>query len=88
MAKKPNTKKAQFPSNCPHKNFFGCKTPRDCPTCYYNPDIKQKPWFYGDKAHAKKCLKLLEDIRLGRGLQPGGKRFPWKYARKNKDEEE
>lgn len=88
MAKTPSTKPASWPSNCPHKNFFGCKTPKDCPTCYYNPDITQKSWFYSNKAHAKKCLALLEDIRLGRGLQPGGKRFPWKYARKNKDEEE
>ena len=49
MTKKMKTK---FPEDCPHKNFFGCKTSKDCSTCYYNPDIKQKPWFYGDKRHA------------------------------------
>lgn len=88
--KKRTTKKStkpKFPSDCPHKNFFGCKTPTFCTTCYYNPDIKQTPWFYSDKRHAKKMLDMLEDIRLGRGLRPGGKRTPWKYARKDKEEQ-
>lgn len=93
MAKKVSTKKtkpkAEFPSNCPHKNFFGCKTPRTCSTCYYNPDIKQKPlWFYSDKKHAEECLATLADIKAGRGLRRGGKRCPWKHARKTKNDEE
>ena len=85
MAKK-KTIKGKYPNDCPHKNFFGCKHTRDCATCYYNPDITQKPWFYDDPADAKKSLSTLDDIRCGRGLRPGGKRFPWKYVRKKKND--
>jgi hypothetical protein len=91
MAKKTTKTKhiAKFPSQCPHKNFFGCKTPKDCPTCFYNPEIKYKElWFYDDPVNVVETLERLEDIRLGRGLRPGGRRFPWKYSRKKTDEED
>lgn len=45
-------------------------------------------WFYSDKNHAKKLLALLEDIKQGRGLLKGGNRSWFKYARKNKDDDE
>lgn len=89
--KKPTKPKADWPSECPHKNFFWCKTPKDCPTCYYNKDIKPppgSPWFYSNKKFVTESLKTLDDIRMGRGLLPGGRRFSWKHARNKKQEEE
>ncbi len=44
-------------------------------------------WFYGDKAHVKKALKLLDDIRLGKGLKSGGNRCYFKHAKKIDDYE-
>jgi hypothetical protein len=98
---KPKKPKPTMAKDCPHKYFFGCKGANGCIGCYYNPDVKMAlkkatpddpkknktdNWFYGNKAHAKKALKLLDDIRLGRGLKRGGKRFYFKHS-KNKDEE-
>jgi len=44
ITKKKTTKakkwKNQFPENCPHKAFFGCKVANQCQGCYYNPDKK------------------------------------------------
>lgn len=91
-------KKLQWPEHCPHKPFFNCKVVSECKGCYYNPTkklallkidkddpnkIAKDHWFYGNKAHAKKALKLLDDIRLGRGLQRGGNRTYFKHARKS-----
>lgn len=99
---KPKKVRAQFPENCPHRPFFGCRTAGGCIGCYYNPDVKialmkrdeddqdktaKDNWFYGNKKHAKECLAILEDIKHGRGLLKGGNRTYFKYAR-NKGEEE
>ncbi len=73
--------KATFPMDCKHKWFFRCKTPSRCVGCYYHPvrkiammtrheDDDPKPrslWFYADKRHVKDSLKMLEDIKYGRG---------------------
>lgn len=32
--------KNQFPSDCPHKPFFHCRSANECQGCYYNPDMK------------------------------------------------
>jgi len=77
----PKKVKPQFPPDCKHKWFFKCKYARECIGCYYNPDKKiammkkheddsPKPktlWFYHDKKFAKEMLKMLEDIKQGRG---------------------
>lgn len=98
----PKKIKIDFPENCPHKPFFGCNKKSECLGCYYNPNQKiammkrdiddptkspKDDWFYGSKRHAKKCLEMLEDIKLGRGLHKGGTRCYFKYARKSGDEE-
>lgn len=86
--------------DCPHKPFFKCKSKRECQGCYYNPskkialvikdpsDPKKTPthdWFYGNKAHVKKALRLLNDIKNGKGLMRGGSRYHFKYAKKDED---
>lgn len=89
-----------FPE-CPHLNFFQCKSAKECLGCYYNPireeamwveeDENKKPkdlWFYSSKKHASDRLKTLEDIRLGKGLRKGGNRCYFKHARKNKNDDE
>ena len=91
--------KAQFPKDCPHRPFFWCKTPKACVGCYYNPDKKfalaarfddddekkkaKTHWFYGNKRHAKASLKMLDDIKHGRGLFENGRQHHFRYARKN-----
>ena len=45
-------------------------------------------WFYGNKKHAKVCLEMLEDIKHGRGLLKGGRRYHFKYARTKSNDEE
>jgi len=45
-------------------------------------------WFYGVKSHVKKSLGLLDDIKNGRGLHPGGTRSYFKYARKIEEDDE
>ena len=96
---KPKKFVASFPDDCPHKPFFGCKTPKGCVGCYWNPDKKialmgeekktaKVHWFYGDKGHSKKVLKVLEDIKSGKGLGKGGTRTYLRYARKQKDDED
>lgn len=97
----PKRRKSQWAIDCPHKPFFGCKVARECTGCYYNPDQKialirleeddpkktaKMHWFYGDKSHVKKSLKLLEEIKVGKGIHKGGNRSHFKYARKSEDE--
>lgn len=89
-----------FPE-CPHLNFFQCKSAKECLGCYYNPIEKEsmwvepgetkKPkhlWFYRSEKHANDRLKTLEDIRNGVGLRRGGRRCYFKHARKNKDDDD
>ena len=45
-------------------------------------------WFYGDKKYSEKALKLLEEIKLGKGLHKGGTRSHFKYSRKKDEEDE
>lgn len=92
----------QFPPNCPHKPFFGCKRPSECVGCYYNPnkeisfklknpDSTPRPkwmWFYHNKKEAQERLQLLDDIKNGKGLFKNGTRTYFKYARKNEDDDE
>ena len=100
---RPKRFKPQFPDDCPHKAFFWCKSPSECIGCYYNPDKKialmqrseddekktaKDNWFYHDKKHAKECLSLLDDIRLGKGLFKNGTRCRFKHARKDELEED
>lgn len=100
--KKPKRFKPYWPKDCPHRAFFWCKTPSRCVGCYYNPEKKialmtrneddpkktaKNDWFYGNKKHAKECLKLLEDIRLGRGLLPNGTRHRFKHQRKTDEDD-
>ena len=40
VSKKSKRFKNQWPEDCPHKPFFGCKSPNECQGCYYNPDKK------------------------------------------------
>ena len=95
-------KKITFPPDCPHRPFFNCKTASGCKGCYYNPikkialmvrheDDEKKTakdhWFYHSKKHSKESLKLLDDIKHGRGLLPGGNRTYFRYARKSEPEE-
>jgi len=97
LVTKPKRKKETFPENCPHKPFFNCKVARNCVGCYYHPVKKialmpktpddppktaRNHWFYGVKSHSKRALKLLDDIKHGRGLCKGGTRTYFKYARK------
>lgn len=100
--KTPKKKKIGFPDDCPHRPFFHCKTASGCKGCYYNPDKKialmkkneddepknsKEHWFYHSKKHSKECLKLLDDIKHGRGLMPGGNRHYFRYARKTEEDE-
>lgn len=93
--------KPQWAIDCPHKPFFNCKRPSECRGCYYNPSkklalLKADPdddvktakdhWFYGNKKHAKTCLKMLDDIKHGRGLRKGGNRTYFRYARKSEND--
>lgn len=99
---KPKKKTISMASDCPHKPFFNCKGAKGCQGCYYNPDkktalLKKNPedpsknakthWFYGNKVHAKKALKLLDDIKKGKGLFKNGNRFYFKHAKKRLDED-
>ena len=94
---KPKKKKPQWAIDCPHRPFFACKKASECQGCYYNPTKKialllKEPddpkktatnnWFYGNKKDAKKLLKILDDIKSGKGLHIGGRRTYFKYARK------
>lgn len=45
-------------------------------------------WFYGDKKSAEISLAILDDIKHGRGLMPGGNRCYFKYAKRTSDDEE
>lgn len=44
-------------------------------------------WFYGDKKNSAKSLAILDDIKHGRGLMPGGNRCYFKYSKRTNDEE-
>ena len=43
-------------------------------------------WFYGNKKHVTEALKLLADIKSGKGLKAGGNRSYFRYARKEDEE--
>jgi len=43
-------------------------------------------WFYSSKKHANESLKILNDIKNGKGLLKGGARSYFKYARKDEDD--
>jgi len=95
--KKKAKPKARWAIDCPHRNFFACKVASGCVGCYYNPDMKTalmlkqeddpkknktNDWFYGNKAHVKKALKMLADIKTGKGLRKGGRRCYFKHSKK------
>lgn len=95
---KPKKVKHKWAVDCPHKNFFGCKYARECMGCYYNPDMKialmpkqeddpnktkTNDWFYGNKVHSKKALKMLDDIKKGKGVRKGGHRCYFKHSKKD-----
>lgn len=92
--------KKSLPLDCAHRQFFGCKRPSECTGCYYNPDwemariqiieggeqkTKKDHWFYGDKKHVERCLKLLDDIKRGVGLMKGGTRCYFKFLSRGED---
>ena len=39
-------------------------------------------WFYYSKKYSKQLLGMLDDIKNGKGLMPGGRRYYFRYARK------
>lgn len=94
--------KITIPDNCPHKHLHWCKTARGCKGCYYHPvreiammkrdpEDEDKPdwwWFYADEEDARERLKTLDDIRLGKGLFPNGKRCNFRFAQKEKVQED
>lgn len=91
--------KLTLPENCEFKSQFYCKNPKDCIGCYYHP-IKEIAlddgeggrksshlWLWSDKKHAKTMLKLLDDIRKGKGLHKGGNRSYLKHSKREKEDE-
>lgn len=98
---KPKSK-LSMPDNCSHKNFLWCKNASNCVGCIYHPikeialmkrheDEEEKDesmWFYYDEEDARERLKILDDIRLGKGLFKNGRRSNFRFSQRNVDKDE